>query len=86
MRALSKMALIAEGQFCSSFEELQQKISLYKQINFTELWIRDCRTIKAAQGRVKKELNPDLKYYEYACVYGGGRSFNSRGSGLRTSS
>ena len=63
-----------------SFQSLQEKISSYETENFVKLWIRDSRSISAAQGRVKRKLSDEIRYYElmYAGIHGG-KKFKPRG-------
>ena len=53
-----------------SFHSLQEKISSCETENFVKLWIRDSRSIDAAQGKVKRKLGEEIRYYEltYACI------------------
>ena len=73
------------GYLFYSFAELETKLNDYKSINFVEFWKRDIRTIMAANKRLKKELKPELKYYEikYYCIRGG-QSFKATGKGIRS--
>ena len=67
---------------------LQEKISLNEIEHFVKLWIRDLRSIGAAQqGRVKRKLSEEIRYYEltHACVHGG-KKFKPRGKGARQTS
>ena len=70
-----------------SFQSLQEKISSYETENFVKLWIRDSRSIGATQGRVKRKLSEEIRYYEltYACIHGG-KKFKPRGKGARQTS
>ncbi|XP_042892026.1 uncharacterized protein LOC122266373 [Penaeus japonicus] len=72
------------GDAFSSIEELDEVISRLEQAQNTTYWKRDARTIEAAAKRVKKPLNPALKYYQvvWACVKGG-RAYKSKSTGLR---
>ena len=45
-----------------SFQSLQEKISSYETENFVKLWIRDSRSIGAAQGSVKRIGKSDIRY------------------------
>ena len=56
-----------------SFQSLQEYISSYETEDFVELWIRDLRSISVAQGRVKRKLSEEIRYYElmYACIHVG---------------
>ena len=48
-----------------SFQSLQEKISSNEMDNFVKLWLRDSRSISAVQqGRVKRKLCEDIRYYE----------------------
>ena len=75
------------GDSFKSFEELEDKIRRYKELNFVEFFKRDSRTIKAASKRLNRPLLPRLKYYElkYCCIHGGQR-FKPKGSGIRVTS
>ena len=57
-----------------------EKIEKFKKTNFVDLYVRDSRSIEAAQKRLSKKLNKELKYYElkFTCVHGG-KKFSSRG-------
>ena len=70
-----------------SFQSLQEKISSYETENFVKLWIRDSRSICAAQGRVKRKLTEEIRYYKlmYACIHGG-KKFKPCGKGARQTS
>ena len=70
-----------------SFQSLEKKISSYEKENFVKLWISDSRSIGAAQGRVKRKLREEIKYYELtdACIHGG-KKFRPRGKGARQTS
>ena len=68
-----------------AFPSLQEKISSNQMKHFVKLWIRDSRFIGAAQqGRVKRKLSEEIRYYEltYACICGGKR-FKPRRKGAR---
>ena len=70
-----------------SFQSLQEKISSYETENFVKLWIRDSRSIGAAQGRVKRKLSEEIRYYELTCpCIHGGKKFKPRGKGARQTS
>ena len=75
------------GETFKTFEEVQQKVQQYEKSTSVQFWIRDSRTIEAAQRRIDRPLNSSLKYYEvvYACIHGG-RKFKSQGKGRRASS
>jgi len=75
-----------KGESFSTFNELEKKIDEFKRVSFVDLWIRDSRTVAAAQKRFTKVLNPNLKYYELklTCIHGG-RSFKSENKGKRSS-
>ena len=53
-----------------SFQSLQEKISSYQTENFVKLWIRDLRSIGAAQGRAKRIGNSVKKsdIMNYVCM------------------
>ena len=68
-----------------AFQSLQGKISLNEMEHFVKFWIRDSRSIGAAQqGRVRRKLSEEIRYYEltYACIHGG-KKFKQRGKGAR---
>ena len=69
------------------FQSLEKKKSSYETENFVKLWKRDSRSIGATQGRVKRKLREEIKYYEitYACIHGG-KKFKPRGKGARQTS
>ena len=46
------------------FSPWKIKLSSYETENFVKLWIRNSRYIGAAQGRVKRKLREEIKYYE----------------------
>ena len=70
-----------------SFQPLQEKISSYETENFVKLWIRDSRSISAAQGRLKRKLSEEITDYEltFACI-NGGKKFKPRRKEARQSS
>ena len=49
--------------------------------NFVKFWIRDSRSIGAAQERVKRKLIEEIRYYKliYACIHGGKNKFKPLG-------
>ena len=58
------MAGIKVGDLFSSFEELETKIKTYSDTNYTQLWMRDAKTLAAAAKRVPKKVtaaNAQLK-------------------------
>ena len=59
------------GDLFYSFAELETKLNDYKSVNFVEFWKQDARAILNAKKRLKKELKPELRYYEikYCCIY-----------------
>jgi len=78
---------IKVGDTFSSLEELKDKIDEYSAVTFTQLWIRDARTIEAAAKRVPKRaasMKAELKYAEvvYCCIHGG-KQFKKRGNAIR---
>ena len=76
------------GDVFASYEELEMKLNNYKQERFVAFWKRDCRTIAAARKRgIEKPLKPALKYYDikFCCVHGG-KTFNPRSRGFRSTS
>ena len=69
----------------ATYEELRSFIADYQLENKVQLYIRDSRTIDAAQKCLpKRQLNAVLQYYQvtYCCVHGG-RHYKSYGSGIR---
>ena len=80
-----RMATLFEGKQYTSFEELQADLETYQKESKCQLYILDCRTIKAAKHRVpNKKLSEALHYYyvKYSCIHGG-KAFKSRSSGAR---
>ena len=78
---------ITVGDIFSSFEEVKKKIEEYSESKFTQLWLRDARTIEAAAKRVPKRaarMKAELKYAQvvYCCIHGG-KLFKKRGSTIR---
>ena len=72
------------GEDFKTYTDLMEKIEKFKKTNFVDLYVRDSRSIEAAQKRLSKKLNKELKYYElkFTCVHGG-KKFSSRGEGRR---
>ena len=68
-----------------SFQSLQEKISSYETENFVKRWIKDSRSIGAAQGRVKRKLRNQILRIE-VCWYTGGKKFKQHGKGARQTS
>jgi len=69
----------------ASYDELRSFVSDYQTDNKIQLYVRDSRTIAAAQKRLpKRQLNASLQYYQitYCCIHGG-RQYKSHGSGIR---
>ena len=66
-------AVFSVGDKFKSFDELQDKVHRYEELEFVKLWIRDSRTVTAAKKRVTRYLSSQIKYYEitYACIHGG---------------
>lgn len=61
----------------TSFGELESKLKVYKDTNFVDFYIKDCKTLasinaKYPNGRMAK-ASSDLKYYyiKFSCVHGG---------------
>ena len=75
------------GETFFTFPALEEKLRLYQQQNFVQLWIRDSRTVSAAKKRLTRNVKDSLRYYEikYCCIQGG-VGFKSRGKGKRTAS
>ena len=67
---------------------LQEKNLSYGIENFVKVWIRDLRSIGAAQERVKRKLSEEIRCYEltYVCIHGGKKEFRLRGRGARQTS
>ena len=42
------------GEHFTSYDDLREKMKMYEEENFVNLWIKDSRTIEAA--RVKKNI------------------------------
>ena len=79
---------IRAGDVFAGYEELEMKLNNYKQERFVAFWKRDCRTIAAARKRgIERPLKPALKYYDikFCCVHGG-KTFNPRSRGFRSTS
>ena len=74
--------------YISEQVSLQEKISSYRMENFVKFWIRDSRSIGAAQERVKRKLIEEIRYYKliYACIHGGKNKFKPLGWGARQTS
>jgi len=67
-----------------SFNELKKYISAKENAEFIKLCIAKSRTIEGARQKgVKREINPELKYYQllYMCIHSGSRV--SKSSGIR---
>ena len=79
--------LFTIGDKFQSLEQLEQKIKLFEESNYVQLWKREARTIEGAQKRIARYLKPELRYYQlkYCCVHGG-KGFKSVGKGDRSSS
>ena len=78
------------GDQFSSFLELDEKVKLFSAHHYTQLWMRDARTLDAARKRTPKRVQavkPELVYYsvKYCCIHGG-RHFKSSGHGQRQTS
>ena len=71
-----------------TFQSLQEEISSNEMEHLVKLWNWDLRSIGAAQqGRVKRKLNEEIRYYKltYACIHGG-KKFKPCGKGVRQTS
>ena len=71
-----------------TFQSLQGKTSSNEIEHFVKLCIRDLRSTGATQqGRVKRKLREEIRYYEltYACKHGG-KKFKSHRKGARKTS
>ena len=78
----SQSSITIGDRFCS-FVEVEARLAAFSKATFTQLWMRDARTISAAAKRTPNRaavLNPDLKYYnvKYCCIHGG-RTFQPEG-------
>ena len=76
---------IRAGDVFASYEELEMKLNNYKQERFVAFWKS---TIAAARKRgIERPLKPALKYYDikFCCVHGG-KTFNPRSRGFRSTS
>lgn len=78
---------IVVGDMFDNFEAVESRIAAYSTAKFTQLWMRDSRTIAAAAKRVPKRaasMKPELKYAQlkYCCIHGG-KEFRKRGSSKR---
>lgn len=75
------------GDRFRSIDALEKKLKSFESSTFTKFWKREARTIEAAQKRIDRHLNPDLKYYQlkYACIHGG-QAFRPKSKGFRSSS
>ena len=73
------------GEIFSTLEELESKVSIFKDNQFIDLYRRDSKTIASAN--VKRFIRPELKFYrmKYSCVFGG-KKYKSVSSGKRTTS
>lgn len=65
------MDLIVGTKF-DSYEVLQKVIIDYESKNFCNLKVRESRTLKNVQHKIKKVFNESLIYYEikYVCFFG----------------
>jgi len=73
------------GKQFASYGELQQWLETFQNENFVQFYVRDSRTIAAAQKHLpKRQLKTTLKYYQltFACVQGG-QKYKSKCSGVR---
>jgi len=80
---------ISVGDMFSSFRELEDKIKEFLTYSFTQLWMRDARTLAAASKRTPKRVqavNADVKYYSVYCCIHRGKTFKSSGHGQRQTS
>ncbi|CAL1526045.1 unnamed protein product, partial [Lymnaea stagnalis] len=66
------------GDAFDDFGRLKWAIELFEKTQKSNYWIRDCRTIEAAQKKgIKRPIKETLVYYNltWACVKGG-RSYD----------
>ena len=61
------------GRIVFTFPALEDKLRLYQQQNFVQLWIRDSRTVSAAKKHLTRNVKDSLCYYEikYCCIQEG---------------
>ena len=67
---------------------MQERVSSNEMEHFVKLWMRDLRSIRAAQqGRLKRKLSEEIRYYEltYACIHDG-KKFKPREKRARQTS
>jgi zinc finger SWIM domain-containing protein 3 len=79
--------MFAVGDKFFSYKAVEEKIKLFEESNYVQVWKREARTIKGAQKSVVRYLNPELQSYQlkYCCVHGG-KDFKSVAKGDRSSS
>jgi len=75
------------GERFKSFQELENEVKRFEVATSTKFWIRDSRTIESARKRTSRQLSDSLKYYQvsFRCIHGG-RKFQARGGGKRSTS
>lgn len=69
-----------------NLEEFQNNFQEAARSNYVQYYIAASRTVEAAKKKVKRYLNPSLKWYSinWCCIHGG-REFKPRGKGERKS-
>lgn len=80
------MADDLHGKRFNSFDELGEWLDNFQTANSVQLFVRDSRTVAAAQKRMpKRQLKAGLRYYQIAfCCIHGGRQYRSQSSGVRS--
>lgn len=71
---------LSVGDVFDDFGSLKWAVELFEKSQKSNYWIRDCRTIEAAQKKgIKRPMKESLVYYNltWACVKGG-RSYDER--------
>ena len=82
------MSFSVEDTF-SSYNELLGRVKSFEETTYSQLVHRDSRTLEAAAKRVPKKVgkaNKELAYYtiNITCVFGGGKKYQNRGTGIRS--
>ena len=75
------------GDSFTTFDELERSLKEFESFHYVKFWKREARTVKAAEKRVNRYINPRLKYYQlkYACIHGG-QVFRPKGKGHKSTS
>ena len=65
-----KMCGLQVGDDFTTYEALETAIAKLEEVQCVTYYKRDSRTIEGAKGRVKHEINKEVKYYElkYSCI------------------